>query len=291
MLDEGDDTLRATITLDEDRLTVETMSEERMDRVLSVVLEEIDGAAMVRDKRRAFDPSDIASARRRAARPAEVPDSPELRAHLEQWRDRMEVRWCEESIPALGGLTPREAAADPTRREAWNVCWPASVATRRTSRALRPCARRGSASCSAWLVKPPDVWARRGRQGRQTPRQARPLQTRLALLESSTVIEEPGATMCYMPDHPARVGVRELRQNLSVYLERVRAGERLEVTDRGHPVAALIPLPKPSTAMERLIATGRVEALAGDLLELAVPRGRPSTAASDALASQRDERL
>ncbi len=29
----------------------------------------------------------------------------------------MEQRWCGESIPALGGLTPRQAAEDPTRRE------------------------------------------------------------------------------------------------------------------------------------------------------------------------------
>ena len=28
-----------------------------------------------------------------------------------------EVAWLDESIPALGGLTPREAADDPTRRE------------------------------------------------------------------------------------------------------------------------------------------------------------------------------
>jgi prevent-host-death family protein len=99
------------------------------------------------------------------------------------------------------------------------------------------------------------------------------------------------ATMCYMTPRPDRVGVRELRQNLSVYLERVRAGERLEVTDRGQPVAALIPLPTPATALERLVATGRVRPPDADLLELPVPKGRPSTAASDALAEQRDERL
>jgi prevent-host-death family protein len=39
-----------------------------------------------------------------------------------------------------------------------------------------------------------------------------------------------------------RVGVRELRQNLSVYLRRVRRGEKLEVTERGRPVAILQPL-------------------------------------------------
>ena len=73
--------------------------------------------------------------------------------------------------------------------------------------------------------------------------------------------------MCYMesrqsPRRPRlstspRVGVRELRQNLSVYLERVIAGERLEVTDHGHPVALLIPLPPAATLVERLVAEGR----------------------------------
>lgn len=76
--------------------------------------------------------------------------------------------------------------------------------------------------------------------------------------------------MCYMtkeqatrpvavaqPLRPDRVGVRELRQNLSVYLERVIAGERLEVTDRGNPVAMLIPIRPGATLVERLVAEGR----------------------------------
>jgi prevent-host-death family protein len=37
------------------------------------------------------------------------------------------------------------------------------------------------------------------------------------------------------------VGVRELRQNLSKYLERVKAGEDLVVTERGAAVARLVP--------------------------------------------------
>ena len=36
-----------------------------------------------------------------------------------------------------------------------------------------------------------------------------------------------------------RVGVRELRQNLSVYLRKVKEGEAFEVTERGKPVAVL----------------------------------------------------
>ena len=38
------------------------------------------------------------------------------------------------------------------------------------------------------------------------------------------------------------VGVAELRQNLSQYLQRVANGERLVVTDRNRPVAELGPL-------------------------------------------------
>jgi hypothetical protein len=30
---------------------------------------------------------------------------------------QMQARWLDDSVPALGGLTPRQAAADPTRRE------------------------------------------------------------------------------------------------------------------------------------------------------------------------------
>ena len=40
-----------------------------------------------------------------------------------------------------------------------------------------------------------------------------------------------------------RVGVRELRQNLSRYLERVKEGETLTVTERGREVARLVPSP------------------------------------------------
>jgi len=41
--------------------------------------------------------------------------------------------------------------------------------------------------------------------------------------------------------HIDTVGVRELRQNLSRHLERVRAGEVLDVTARGRVVARLVP--------------------------------------------------
>jgi prevent-host-death family protein len=54
------------------------------------------------------------------------------------------------------------------------------------------------------------------------------------------------------------VGIAELRQNLSVYLRRVKAGERLVVTDRNRPVAELGPPMKTESRLERLIAEGQV---------------------------------
>ena len=39
------------------------------------------------------------------------------------------------------------------------------------------------------------------------------------------------------------VGVRELKQHLSEYLDRVERGETIRVTDRGRPKILLVPLP------------------------------------------------
>jgi prevent-host-death family protein len=54
------------------------------------------------------------------------------------------------------------------------------------------------------------------------------------------------------------VGIAELRQNLSRYLQRVADGERLLVTDRNRPVAELGPPPIVGAALDRLIAEGRI---------------------------------
>ncbi len=69
-----------------------------------------------------------------------------------------------------------------------------------------------------------------------------------------------------------RVGVRELRQNLSVYLRRVRRGETLEVTERGRPVAVLQPIMDPDDRFARLEARGIVlRRGAGNLAQLPPP--------------------
>ncbi|MFZ5855056.1 MAG: type II toxin-antitoxin system Phd/YefM family antitoxin [Chloroflexota bacterium] len=65
-------------------------------------------------------------------------------------------------------------------------------------------------------------------------------------------------------------GIRELRQRASELLRRVEAGETIEITDRGRPVAVLAPLPDQGP-IERLRATGDLEPAAADLSDLANP--------------------
>jgi prevent-host-death family protein len=52
------------------------------------------------------------------------------------------------------------------------------------------------------------------------------------------------------------VRISELKAALSRYLDRVRSGEEVVVTDRGKPVAKLVPL-----GAERFQAAGHLEAL------------------------------
>lgn len=66
------------------------------------------------------------------------------------------------------------------------------------------------------------------------------------------------------------IGIRELRQEASRYLRDVERGETLEVTDRGRPVALLVPA-RAGDPLEELAARGRVAQATGDLLALGPP--------------------
>jgi prevent-host-death family protein len=99
--------------------------------------------------------------------------------------------------------------------------------------------------------------------------------------------------MCYImavDRSEATVGVRELRQNLSVYLERVATGTVYRVTDRGRDVALLVPLPADATITERLVASGRAAPARRDLLSLGRPTIRTKRSVSEALRETRDDR-
>jgi prevent-host-death family protein len=54
-----------------------------------------------------------------------------------------------------------------------------------------------------------------------------------------------------------QIAVRELNQHTSKVLARVRRGETVEVTDRGVPVARLVPVSAEEGVLGRLVAEGR----------------------------------
>lgn len=106
----GKPQIRASLKLDGDTVRVETNSEERMDRVLAELARLDPAMTVVEDSRRPM--SDFTASSRE---PIE-PDDPEMLAVMDEFIRDYEARWLDESIPALKGLTPRQAADDPTRR-------------------------------------------------------------------------------------------------------------------------------------------------------------------------------
>lgn len=91
-----------------------------------------------------------------------------------------------------------------------------------------------------------------------------------------------------------RIGVREMRQNLSVYLDRVKAGETLHVTEYGQVVALLAPLPATRlTTLERLVREGRATAPADSLKNRRPPQpGDPNAPPMQQILDElREERL
>ncbi len=90
------------------------------------------------------------------------------------------------------------------------------------------------------------------------------------------------------------VGIRELRQQASALMKRVVNGEVINVSDRGRPIARIVPLREGT--LEQLVLEGRATGGGGDLLALAKELGLPEPASegmnlSQALAELRsDER-
>jgi len=87
------------------------------------------------------------------------------------------------------------------------------------------------------------------------------------------------------------VGIRDLKQNASAVVARVKAGETIVVTERGVPVAMLVPAGE--LRLEDLVQAGLATAPTRSLSDMlaAVPEGPPTTLLSDILRDMRsDER-
>ncbi|MGI8631949.1 MAG: type II toxin-antitoxin system Phd/YefM family antitoxin [Solirubrobacterales bacterium] len=84
--------------------------------------------------------------------------------------------------------------------------------------------------------------------------------------------------------------ISQVKARLSEYLAKVRAGEEVLITDRGTPVARILPVDRADTALAELERDGLVRAarrpLAPDFLDR--PRGSPTGA--DTLSALLEDR-
>ncbi len=84
------------------------------------------------------------------------------------------------------------------------------------------------------------------------------------------------------------VGIRELKNGLSAYIDRVRNGEEVIVTDRGRPVARLSSLDATHDHLADLVAAGIVRAPAsGTGRHLPKRRIKAKGTVTDLVAEQR----
>ncbi|HVY77642.1 MAG TPA: type II toxin-antitoxin system prevent-host-death family antitoxin [Solirubrobacterales bacterium] len=91
-----------------------------------------------------------------------------------------------------------------------------------------------------------------------------------------------------------RVGVRELRQNLSRYLVEVKAGESFMVTERGREVARITPSGPADSPLARLVAERGATMPRGDLVAKVTSSERPPASGPpslEVLDQLREERL
>ena len=83
------------------------------------------------------------------------------------------------------------------------------------------------------------------------------------------------------------VGIRELKNGLSRYIDRVESGEEVIVTDRGRPVAKLSPLDASDDRLAQLVAAGVVRPPTSRTRQRPGPRITAKGNVSDLVAEQR----
>lgn len=86
------------------------------------------------------------------------------------------------------------------------------------------------------------------------------------------------------------IGLRELNQNPSKAVARVRAGASLIVTDRGRPVLRMVPEVGESGALERMVAAGEVTPpVESGMPDLILDLAPEVDSLSDLLVGERDQ--
>jgi prevent-host-death family protein len=84
------------------------------------------------------------------------------------------------------------------------------------------------------------------------------------------------------------VGIRALQQNASAVVARAEAGEVIEITDRGRPVARLVPI-RSGSRIRELVESGRLRVATAALKDTPPPLPLPNDARplSEILAEMR----
>jgi|SRR5580693_902271 antitoxin (DNA-binding transcriptional repressor) of toxin-antitoxin stability system len=92
---------------------------------------------------------------------------------------------------------------------------------------------------------------------------------------------------------PHRIGIRELRQHASVYVDLAEKGYTVDITNRGRLVAQMVPARQPDSPLERWIARGVIQRAeeSGGVLDVETYQAVPPRhlTASEALEQLRDE--
>ena len=107
---DGESRVRSFLMLEDDSLVVMTNSRERFTRTLERLADDV--SDLVLESRDAPYVPETDTAPRTPATP-----DPAVAAALAEYVATKETEWLDHPVPALSGLTPREAAGDPSRRE------------------------------------------------------------------------------------------------------------------------------------------------------------------------------
>lgn len=87
-----------------------------------------------------------------------------------------------------------------------------------------------------------------------------------------------------------QIGIRELRQHASIYVDLAEKGYTVDITNRGRLVAQLVPAKDLDSPLERWIAAGLIEPAEepGGVLDIEPYPAGGGTSASEILREQRE---
>ena len=88
-----------------------------------------------------------------------------------------------------------------------------------------------------------------------------------------------------------QIGIRELRQHASIYVDLAEKGYTVDITNRGRLVAQLVPARAPESVLERWIAAGLIEPAEeiGGVTDIEPYPGTSGASASEILRQTREE--